>query len=180
MKKGVSTHAPSQARTCPHRNAFGTPEGACFQAPSCIEIVRFVMDGGQSSQIRFWSELNSHSFYCGTKRLKHKRQPGASRFEGWESGAEARNKAAKGQGRPLLGFPHCSPHHPLAPGTSQAALMSLERSDARIENLCHRHKENGPSGEFCGGEFRTKERPARGGRATGPIIRVSVAKQLLN
>jgi hypothetical protein len=29
-ERGVSTHAPSQARECLHRNAFGTPDGACF------------------------------------------------------------------------------------------------------------------------------------------------------
>jgi len=34
--------------------------------------------------------------------------------------------------RPHLGFQVVSPGHPLAPGTNQAALMSLKRSDARI------------------------------------------------
>jgi hypothetical protein len=29
-KRGVTTHAPSQALACPQKNAFGTPEGACF------------------------------------------------------------------------------------------------------------------------------------------------------
>jgi hypothetical protein len=29
---GVTTHAPEQARTCPHRNAFGTPEAGVLSS----------------------------------------------------------------------------------------------------------------------------------------------------
>lgn len=46
-KRGVTTHAPSQARECPQRNAFGTPDfGRPPSAPSSVEISRFVMDSG--------------------------------------------------------------------------------------------------------------------------------------
>jgi hypothetical protein len=32
MKKGVITHAPEEARTCPHRSAFGTPDAGVLSS----------------------------------------------------------------------------------------------------------------------------------------------------
>ena len=50
-KGGVITHAPEQARTCLQRNAFGTPDWACFQRRPLVEIVRFVVDCSRKSVI---------------------------------------------------------------------------------------------------------------------------------
>lgn len=45
--RGALTHAPLQARECPHRNAFSTPEyGRAESALSCVEISRFVVNSG--------------------------------------------------------------------------------------------------------------------------------------
>jgi hypothetical protein len=37
----------------PSKNAFGTPEGACFSTNGVRESASFVVDGGRSSQICF-------------------------------------------------------------------------------------------------------------------------------
>jgi hypothetical protein len=65
--------------------------------------------------------------------IKHKRQKGASRFARREARA---GPGRKGKERQKTAFrvSYSSAHSgPLAPGQRQAALMSLERSDARME-----------------------------------------------
>jgi len=116
------------------------PGGACVERRSASEITSFVTDGGQSPQIRLLLNCDHHSFDCGTRGLRHKSENRASHF--WPLLAtSAVNDENKGGGnrrgggktafRVSSSSAHSSPH---APGSNQAALMSLERSDARIAN----------------------------------------------
>jgi len=75
------------------------PMGRAVKRHPLSEIVRFVLDGGRSSQIRFWSDWDSHSFCCGTKGLKHKAEEGASHFRARGRGRTPGQEKRRGRGK---------------------------------------------------------------------------------
>ena len=87
-------------------------------------------DSGQSSQIRFCSESDSHSFSCGTTGIKHKPEKGASRFSGRDGRSRTMTARARKGKRPLLGFRIA---HPL-PRTRRG---EIRRRSCRLSEATH-------------------------------------------